>query len=272
MFIGIPLLAFGIATIVSLRKFMLFPHCVTTIAGCTLVGIAYLIASLSGMPRTVALVITSIYLGFTVSLLGELKSNAREAAAVVAAYARPSDLILITPAWYASSFNYYYCLDNQQSNYPHEARQGTVHFEDFRDRLLDPEPMVRLRARLAQARREGRRIWLISDRDTLSDPDRLRSMLPADVLESDRLPEALPVPTYGHVAYVRSVQLREQLDRLYGSPSTVTVPAAGREGLESLQVLLYDSSKDAARGSLRGGSAQLPPADFESDREHPSGS
>jgi hypothetical protein len=239
IFVGIPLLAFGVATLLSIKKFLLFPQCLTSIVPCVLLSIAYGIASLSNMPRVVTLVFTSIYIVFLVKDLGEIKSNAREVASVVAAQARPADLILITPVWYASPFNYYYTLDNPQSNYPHEERRGAIDYDDLRARLLDPEPMARVRARLAQAHGEGRRIWLVTAPYNLSDGYHARRVLSDKALGSDRLPDTLLLPTYGHVARVRAIQLQKQLDTLYGTPKTIVVSPDGREGPEMLDVLLY---------------------------------
>jgi len=229
MFLGIPLLAFGMATILSFKTALLFSHCLATIAPCVLIAIAYGIARLSSMPGILTLLITSAYLFFSVNLLGEIKSNAREAAALVAARAQPTDLILIAPVWMESSFNYYYILDNPQSNYPPEEHRGAIRYQDVRDRLLDPETVARARAALVQAHREGRRIWLVMERDVLID----------QVPDDDRLPADLAAHTFTHIGQVRAKQLRKQLRALYGPPTSVEVPGDGQRGSEILQVALY---------------------------------
>jgi hypothetical protein len=202
------------------------------------------------MPRTVTLVFASIYLAFSLNLLGEWKSNAREAAAAVAAQAQPADVILITPAWYASSFNYYYIPNNLQCNYPHEERRGAIDIEDLRDRLVNPELMERVRASLVRAHREGRRVWLLTDRDTLSEGSKARCLLPDAVLEGDRIPEGLPLRTFGDVAQLRAIQLQKQLDTLYGTPNVIAVPSRGREGLETFEVLLYAQEHESLQHTV----------------------
>jgi hypothetical protein len=243
LFIGMPIAAYGLAAVVSIKKFLLFPQCMTTIIPCLLIAIAYGVASLSSMPRLVTLVFTSIYLFFSLDELRDIKSNAREAAAVVAARAQPTDLIVVTPVWLASPFNYYYSLGNPQMNYPHEERRGAIDYNDLRARLLDPRSMAMARQRLVQARHEGRRVWLVTES---GDPK-------SDAPESDQLPPKLEFPAFAQVCRVRSAQLRRQLDALYGVPKSMAVPISGRPGLEVFQVLLYtqdENSSPTGRGSV----------------------
>jgi hypothetical protein len=156
---------------------------------------------------------------------------------VVAAQARPTDLIVITPVWCTSPFNYYCTLGNPQCTYPQEECRGAIHYNDLRARLLAPEPMATARARLAQAHREGRRVWLVMESANLSD----------EVPGGDRLPESVRLPTYAHVHNVRVNQLREQLNTLYGTPSKIALPFEGGKGMEVLQVWLYGSDDPSPR-------------------------
>jgi uncharacterized membrane protein len=240
LFIGTPALAFGVATILSLRRLLLFPQCMTTIIPCLLIAIAYGIVSLSRIPRVVTAVFTLIYLVFTLDSLRDIKSNAREVAALVASRAQPTDLVMITPVWHASPFNYYYTLDNPQSNYPHDERRGAIDYDDLRARLLDPRSMARARQRLVEAHRTGRRVWLVTE------PINQKS----DVPDGDNLPSTFRLPAYAQVGRVRAGQLRKQLGDLYGPPSTFTVPMLGRDGLEILQVLLYARQPDGDRDAV----------------------
>jgi len=237
LFIGIPLLAFGVANVLSTKTFLLWPRCMTAIAPCVLIAIAYGIASLSSMPRVVTLVFTSIYIAFTLKDLRDIKSNAREAAALVSARAQPTDLIVITPVWCASPFNYYYTLGNPQSNYPHDECRGAIDYDDMRARLLDPRSMAIARERLVQAHREERRVWLVTASGTPDD----------DVPDSDRLPASLKLSSYVQVGRVRANQLRKQLNTLYDMPDAITVPIRGRAGLESFNVLLYTRNDQSLR-------------------------
>jgi hypothetical protein len=266
---GIPFFAFVLAVGLSFKTYLLHAHCLATIVPCALLIIAHLLDSYTTLPRLIATLTGGVYLTCSLSLLAEPKSNAREVAAMVAAQARPTDLILIAPAWYASSFNYYYAFDNPQIDYPHEERRGMIDFDDLRERLLDPDAMARVKAKLALAHRQGRRVWLVSEAETLSDPYHLRSMLPAVALESDRVPEVLAVPTYGHVAYVRTAQLRRQLDNLYGSPHTIIDPLVGKGTIETLEVLLYDGRADRACAAAREGTVKSLPGEFAAQRFDP---
>jgi hypothetical protein len=253
-FMGVPFLAFGLAALLSLKKFMLFSQCLTTIVPCFLLAMAFGVATWSSMPRVVAVLVSSIYLVFSVSDLRDIKSNAREVAATVASQAKPTDFILITPVWLASSFNYYFVPDNPQSNYPHEERRGPIDYDNLRDRLLDSGAMARVREHLAQASREQRRVWLVTGAE----------ILPEKVSESDRLPDSLPLQTYGHVGRIRAIQLRRLLDQLYGPPTKVAVPKEGRDGLEIMQVLLYARDGSSLQtADPRGGSASTHPAQQE---------
>ena len=228
--VGVPLFAYIIALLCSLRQLILFSHCLATVVPCVLLAIACAIACWSSMPRCVTLVMASIFLAFSVRLCGEPKSNVRELAAAVAASSRPSDMIVISPAWFVSSFNYYYKLPNPQSNYPHEERRGAIDYVDLRKRLLDPTLIAKTRSRLAQAHREGRRIWFIT----------LPQILSASVPEGDTLLESDKLPTYTHVGNLRTNQIHHHIEQLYGPPNRVIVSDEGRRAAESFHAELYE--------------------------------
>lgn len=237
LFVAVPVLAFVIATILSARKFLLFPRCLTTIVPCVLLAAAYAIASMTSIPRITTVAVSIIYVAFALEHAGEPKSNAREVASFVAARARPTDLIVVTPVWLASPFNYYFAPNNPQSNYPHEERRDAIDYDDLRGRLLDPQSMAKARARLAQARREGRRVWLVTAQGLRVD----------NAPQSDWIPAPSNWPTYIHVGHVRAVQLRRELEQLYGSPEQSESQANGQGELETLVVSLY-SPGEPSRG------------------------
>jgi hypothetical protein len=238
IFLGLPVLAFQMAAVLSIKKFLLLPHCLVTVAPCVLLVSGYAIASMSNMPSTLCAVITALYLIFSLGNLRDVKSNAREVAAVIAAQAAPKDLIVISPPWYASAFNYYYMLGNSQISYPHEERLGAIQYDDLKDRLLDPGSMLKVKEGLAEARREGRPVWLVIKPD----------LTQADAPDSDELPQSLDFETYGKVGRIRANQLRKHLEALYGVPRTVEVANDGRFGLENLQILLYTAKKHSLSG------------------------
>lgn len=99
-------------------------------------------------------------------------------------------------------------------------------FDDARRRLGDPAALARMKARLAGARQEGRRVWLVMERDDV-----------IDVPEVDVLPvDALPT---GGIARIRSNQLRRYLVALYGPARTDALPPDARQGLEIMTAILF---------------------------------
>jgi hypothetical protein len=197
---------------------------------CMLLAIACAIASWSSLPRTVTLAVATIFLAFSVSLHGQTKSNARELAAAVAARSRPSDMIVISPVWFVTSFNYYYKLPNPQSNYPHEERRAAIDYADLRKRLLDPALIAKTRSRQVQARREGRRIWFIT----------LPQILAASVPEGDTLLDSDIICTYSQLYNMRTNQSHHQNEILYGPPNCIVVSDEGRSAAESFHAELYE--------------------------------
>ena len=228
LFLLVPVYAFVAATLLSPRNFLLEVRCLQTIAPCLLLAIAHGIASAPATPRAVFTgVLTVSYLSVSIALFGHVKSNAREVARAVAAAARPMDLILVEPCFLASSFIYYYAKDSERiALFPAAEQAGAVFFNDVEDRLRDPEAMKRLRARLARAHWEGRRVWLVTDRDSLSVDD---------VPDSDELP---PMQRSQSLR-IRYNQIRKQLNALYGAPNAHAIPVDNREDWEILSVFLY---------------------------------
>lgn len=234
LLIGVPLVSVAAATVLSARSFLLPPRCLTTVVPCLLLALAQGIASLSpkgnrllSLSATAVLVALSLATGLAQAR--EIKSNARQVAEAVAARLQPTDLVVITPDWIASSFNYYFTPRNPQICFPHEGRLEATPFDDQRQRLRDPEAYRRVRARLEQARREGRRVWLIMDRDHVVDADHR-------LLEQDVLPETMIFP--GFIGLIRSNQLRYHLTRLYGPPDT-PLPPNNRIGDEIFVAFLF---------------------------------
>jgi uncharacterized membrane protein len=229
LFLGIPLVAFAMATALSGRTLLLFSQCLAMTAPCILIAVADGISTVPRMSKVLALVCAWTYLAFSLALLGEVKSNAREAAALVGAQVLPTDLILITPVWHASPFNYYSALDNPQVDYPQEERVRAIDYADLRERLLDTAAIGRAKEQLTLASQEGRRVWLVTERDI-----QLK-----DVPTSERLPDSFQGLPFTYIGHVRANQLRKHLISLYGSPRSAVVPGDGRGGSEVLEVLLF---------------------------------
>jgi len=241
LFLIVPFGAFAAAAVLSAANFLLLPRCLVTVAPCLLLAMANGIASAPAMPRGV--IVGTLFVGYlasSIALFGHVKSNAREVAPMVAAQARPTDLVLVDPIAYISSFEYYFKNGPQRiALAPSGENAGATCYNDLEERLRDPEAIKCLREKLVRAHDEGRRIWLVTERKIPSD----------DVPDGDRLP-LLPgrmiIPT-------RTNQIRKHLNRLYGAPNTHAVPVDNREGWEILHVFLY--SKDdpgTGPGSTKG--------------------
>ncbi len=234
---GVPLVAVGVAIALSAKSYLLPPRCLATVVPCVLLAAAHGIASLAAparplVPVTAIAALVAVSLASSLAQINDIKSNARQVAEAVAAATRPTDLIVISPEWIASSFNYYYKPDNPQICYPHLGREGAVPFNDQRERFLDPEAYRRARARLEEARRAGGRGGLIMDRDHLIDLDNR-------LLDREVLPET--ILSAGFVGMIRTNQLRKHLTELYGPPDTGVVPPDRRLGDEIFVALLFDA-------------------------------
>jgi uncharacterized membrane protein len=240
LLIGVPAIAVAAAVILSAKTVLAIERCLMIPAPCVLLAVAYALASAPlNRTRVAAGVVTGIliarYAAGSLQLCNTIKSNAREAAATVAAQARPTDLIVIAPEYLASAFNYYYKPDTPQINYPHEGRQGATSFSNLFGRMADPAALRRVKARLTRARRENRRIWLVVDHNDKDD----------NVRDDTELPQG--ITDYGSASIIRANQLRKYLTDLYGGSNLITVPQGGPSKNETLDVFLFE------RGQRRAG-------------------
>jgi hypothetical protein len=161
--------------------------------------------------------------GYMISIAGNLvviKSNARELARAVTERARPSDLVVITPEWMASSFNYYFRAGNPQVTFPHIGRQEFTTFDNLVPRLEDPKAVVRALQVLDAAREAGKRVWFITAREQgLYNP---ATEGPLNLL-----------------ARTKSNELKQHLVAICGPPDTMSVPAPEEIGTEILLADLF---------------------------------
>jgi hypothetical protein len=142
---------------------------------------------------------------------------------------------VITPDYLASSFNLYFRPDNPQIVYPHEGRLGAIYSDDeHTKKRADPRELERVKTILLQAFRQGRRVWLVTDRDRVLD-------------EIDTLPDQLAENQFLLGTWLRTVQVRKYLVGLFGPPDLEAVPidrrlfGGGIPGFEAecLSVLLF---------------------------------
>lgn len=223
LFLGVPLLAYAAAFLASAKNNLLIPRCLVTVAPCVLLGVACGLAGLSArtvrLPRT--LLATALLTGFyaVICLLSfpRIKSDAREVAAAVAARAQPGDSLLISPDFLAASFDYYYKPDNDRIGDSPGAGMVSAASYNAKTRRDSEAKMARIKARVARAHREGRRVWYISERS---------------ILQHDIDPF--------------STALYRELVALYGPPDTTAVSPANRQGDEILTAFLFESRRASA--------------------------
>jgi hypothetical protein len=187
----------------------------------------------------VPLVVTALVAGGSAAEIGSLiagvRSNARETAAAVAARVRPTDLLVIAPEWLASSFNFYFEPRIAQIDFPHQGREGAIAWDDLAARTGSVPAFQETKRRLLEARRAGRRVWLLTDLDELQ---RAReSRLP---VEDEEL-ATVPRDDWRIVARVRLTQILAHLGTLYGWPRRDAVPVPrDLHGTERLIALLFE--------------------------------
>jgi hypothetical protein len=230
LLVAVPIFTFALCWALSFKTFLFVIRCQLMTAPCFILAASYGIASLRHFKWHAAVAVSVLFAFNDWNELGSIKSNAREVAAEVASRARASDLVVVTPPWLVSSFNYYYAQPNEQVCYPFEGRVGAIWYDDLRRRLADPRPIAGARARLAQARQAGSRVWLVTDR-------RGRSMrFPL----GDQLPSRPDLDSFDEVGDARADQLLEQLELIYGKSVLEFAPLNDRSSSEPLRVLLFD--------------------------------
>lgn len=219
-----PVAAVIVAAAYSSRSNLLIPRCVLSFAPGVIVAFAW---GVTALPRDRAgtWITTGVTLAlYMISIAGNLlviKSNAREVARAVTERARPSDLVVITPEWLASSFNYYFRADNPQVTFPHIGRQEFTSFDNLMERLGDPKAVARALQVLDAAREAGKQVWFITAREE---------------------PEFEHLATEGSLkllARTRSNELKQHLIAICGPPDTTSVPAPEQLGTEILLTDLF---------------------------------
>jgi hypothetical protein len=220
----------GAALALSTRSDTLQPRCLVIVAPLVLLVVAYGFDRLrADGPTLLALASAAALLAVYVVQLPPLystpRSSARELARDLAARVAPSDLVLLSPWWVASSFNRYYRPGTEQIDFPAMERVGATPFDDAARRLGDPAAFEEAKQRITASRAAGRRIWWIADLDfgTCAEPQ-CEAMIGPD--------------TFFLVGVARTSQLRRYLVQVYGTPTCDTRSySSGRD--ESLELCLF---------------------------------
>jgi hypothetical protein len=229
----VPCGAFFAALLLSPRSELMIGRCLVALAPLVLLALANWLGRLRQrrfLTAAGAAMIAVFFLTYFLSLsriLPTSRSNARELAGEVGKRTHPADLVVVSPEWLASSFNRYYTPGVEQIDYPRFYREGAVDFTGFLERFQNEASVARARARFREARNDHRRVWLVLDARKIREqtPQRLREMLSSK--------------SYGLVSYARTVELRHDLDSLYGTPDTLRVTGGRIQRYEFFTALLY---------------------------------
>jgi mannosyltransferase len=222
---AVPFLALAIVLVLSAKTKLLIARCLVITAPCFLIAVAQVLAALSppgrlALPAALTLMLVLADARAVAVKATGVRSNAREMAAALAAQVRPADIVVIAPDYLASSFNLYFRSDNQQIVYPHEGRlERIVADEEHTKRRADPRELERVKALLAQAFREGRRVWLVTD---------WQSTFVDDVPVTDSLRAHMAGNELMLGAWLRTIQVRKYLVGLYGPPNLEAAPVDRR--------------------------------------------
>lgn len=229
-----------LALILSTHSNLLQPRCMSILTPLGLIGIAAAIdhhwrtsrhvADRVGLACGVAALLV-LYGAGIVRLLTSHKSNAREIAAAVTARSTPRDIIILMPEWLASSYNRYYKPGNAQIDYPREGREDAVDFAGLMPRLRDTAALTRAIVRVNEARAQGRRVWLISERPYFLP---LTSKNKEDLHKID-----LMKPHDSLLIHIRLQQVRNTLISVYGKPDTTLARGKPRDRYEHLIAYLF---------------------------------
>jgi hypothetical protein len=162
------------------------------------------------------------------------RSNAREVAFSIERQLLPEDLLILAPAWYSASFNHYFGDAIDQIDYPHAGRLTMTDFADTWEHAYDPLALEKLRMRIAQARKQGRRVWLVSERQHLIAPST------AEVTLASKNHQA------GALSRASVADIRDMLYADYGEPTSIMLRGGRTPRYDDIRAFLY-SPKNSRR-------------------------
>ena len=235
------------AVVLSSRTNLLLPRCVATLTPLALVVLGSWMndawssygdrrfASRLGAALFAIVVATSI-MG-TRHLVQTERSNSKEIATLLSSSVRPTDLLIVAPEWYAAAFNHYFTGSVEQIDYPYPGKSEMIDFSHVFERVSDPVPLMRLRAMIEQASKEGRRAWLLTSRDYV------RELRNRDVEDATRYRLA------SAFSIIRVHQINDALTAAFGVADTSYFVKGSTALDDNLVLFLYAAGDGSHRNS-----------------------
>ena len=237
VFSTVVLASIALATLLSARSNLLLARCLAMLTPLALLVISHWADTQTITSRPIGFRARSALASFGVlivafilsdtSLLQTTRSNAKAVASRVERSVRPGDLLIVAPEWYAASFNHYFAPSIEQVDFPYGGRSGLIDFANVWSRVSDPAALSLVLDRIAEARSQGRRVWLISARQYLRELDEREEAN----LEAFRVPALMSVRRVG--------QIEHALRSTYGKPDTSHFVGGVRARYDELLPYLY---------------------------------
>jgi uncharacterized membrane protein len=240
VFTVVPAFAIAGASMLSVRSDLLVDRCISMLAPLILLLIAHWIATRAmtwyAKPGTVFITSAFILVAFGNYAAGLLslmrpRSDARTIAAAFVSVVRPSDLIIVAPVWLASSFNYYYRGTEEQLDFPAMGRETAVDFSRLWQRVADSTALRHAVERIRAARRENRRVWLVTE---------TRYLRKLTTKETGR---AYQPRHFYLMSRLRLLELQAVIASEYGTPKNVLRETKSPGRLEQFTAILFSSEQ-----------------------------
>jgi hypothetical protein len=222
------------ATALSPFSNQLLARCVATLIPVALIVVGYSVDSAAGRKSFPGARLAAAGFAFLlVASAGGLarvattpRSNAREAARYVTQHMQSSDVLIIAPEWFAASFNRYFPPSIEQIDFPNAARSGVVDFANIWGRVSDPRRVTALAGRIGDFSKQGRRVWLVTERRYLT------------TLTREEIRDAQTRKSRASFSILRVAQIRSILSSSYGAADSAVL-SPGRPLYDDLRVYLF---------------------------------
>ena len=156
------------------------------------------------------------------------RSNAREAAQLITRRSRPTDLVLIAPAWYRPSFTRYFTSTLEQAEFPRSHAGGLVDFSNVWERVSAPSELEGVMTIVERALASDRRVWVVTSRQYV------RPVSDTEIAQAAKHHHPKPVT----VAAVNSILA--SLSQQFGAADSTLLEEKRRPLYDDVRVYLYD--------------------------------